>query len=104
MSFLKYLKRHPFPVVAWFERVVAVSFSSHELGEKSAQLQTNARKPRFKITIPMAEIKNSPAKEISSVFIAMMAAVWTTAQGTGCHPVKAQTPRSTSSRPIVFVA
>ena len=36
--------------------------------------------------------------------IAMMAAVWTTAQGTGCHPVKAQTPRSTSSRPIVFVA
>src|SRR5258708_3614715 len=27
MSFLKHLKRHPFPVVAWFERVVAVSFA-----------------------------------------------------------------------------
>ena len=25
--FLKYLRRHPFPVVAWFDRVVAVSFA-----------------------------------------------------------------------------
>ena len=30
MSFLKHLKRHPFPVVAWFERVVAVSFAFPE--------------------------------------------------------------------------
>jgi hypothetical protein len=28
--FLKYLRRHPFPVVAWFERVVAVSFAFPE--------------------------------------------------------------------------
>src|SRR5204863_898587 len=30
MSLLKYLKRHPFPVVARFERVVAVSFAFPE--------------------------------------------------------------------------
>ena len=48
---------------------------THALGKKSAQLQTNARKPRFKITIPKAEIKNSPANAISNVFIATMAAV-----------------------------
>ena len=30
MSFFKYLKRHPFPVVARFERVVAVSFAFPE--------------------------------------------------------------------------
>ena len=29
-SFLKYLRRHPFPVDAWFERVVAVSFAFPE--------------------------------------------------------------------------
>ena len=28
--FLKYLRRHPFPVVAWFDRVVAVSFAFPE--------------------------------------------------------------------------
>lgn len=27
MSFLKYLQRHPFPVVAYFDRVAAVSFA-----------------------------------------------------------------------------
>src|SRR5205814_9000012 len=30
MSFLKHLRRHPFPVVAWFERVVALSFAFPE--------------------------------------------------------------------------
>lgn len=30
MFFFKYLTRHPFPVVAWFERVVAVSFAFPE--------------------------------------------------------------------------
>ncbi len=30
MSFFKHLRRHPFPVVAWFERVVAVSFAFPE--------------------------------------------------------------------------
>jgi hypothetical protein len=30
MSFLKHLRRHPFPVVAWFDRVVAVSFAFPE--------------------------------------------------------------------------
>jgi hypothetical protein len=30
MSFLKYLRRHPFPVVAWFDQVVAVSFAFPE--------------------------------------------------------------------------
>ena len=30
MSLLKYLRRHPFPVVAQFERVVAVSFAFPE--------------------------------------------------------------------------
>jgi hypothetical protein len=30
MSFLKYLRRHPFPVIARFERVVAVSFAFPE--------------------------------------------------------------------------
>lgn len=30
MSFLKYLQRHPFPVVAWFDRVAAVSFAFPE--------------------------------------------------------------------------
>ena len=29
-SFLKYLRRHPFPVDAWFDRVVAVSFAFPE--------------------------------------------------------------------------
>jgi len=30
VSFLKYLRRHPFPVDAWFERAVAVSFAFPE--------------------------------------------------------------------------
>jgi len=30
MSFFKYLRRHPFPVVAHFERAVAVSFAFPE--------------------------------------------------------------------------
>jgi uncharacterized protein YqjF (DUF2071 family) len=30
MSFLNHLRRHPFPVVAWFDRVVAVSFAFPE--------------------------------------------------------------------------
>jgi uncharacterized protein YqjF (DUF2071 family) len=30
ISILKHLRRHPFPVVAWFERVVAVSFAFPE--------------------------------------------------------------------------
>src|SRR5260221_7098768 len=29
-TFLEHLRRHPFPVVAWFERVVAVSFAFPE--------------------------------------------------------------------------
>src|SRR5258706_30247 len=31
MSFLEHLREHPFPVVAWFERVVAVSFAFPEM-------------------------------------------------------------------------
>ena len=30
MSLLKYLRRHPFPVIAWFDRVAAVSFAFPE--------------------------------------------------------------------------
>src|SRR6267378_2943496 len=30
MSFLTHIKRHPFPVAAWFERVAAVSFAFPE--------------------------------------------------------------------------
>src|SRR5580765_8956542 len=30
MSFLQHLRRHPFPVVAWFDRVIAVSYAFPE--------------------------------------------------------------------------
>src|SRR2546427_644844 len=39
------------------------SLPSQGLGAKSAQCQTNDKKPRFKMTIPTAEIRSSPARK-----------------------------------------
>lgn len=69
-----------------------------------AHHQTKDRNPKFRATIPMADMRSSRASRSSNEFIAIIAVVCTNAHHAGCQPAMAQAPRTNSSTPMVFVA